>query len=207
MSIADKLGDFFLEKDPAKDNRSTPATPTRGIVAPVNPFYTPEPRPPSDRESAGMLETLSKRRSTVAGWDSVVALKAACGSLAEFIPDKNAQLRAALKTQRLDVSTLIDVYTGALNVLANEDVRFKQQIKEERAKSTPLQQKNIDAVAVDLAAAKQKVADLTERLATMRNDVQRLENQLASTEAAFASALTSIRDDTNQDLEQLRNLK
>lgn len=154
-----------------------------------------------------MRNRLGLRRKTAAGWDKILALKAACANLAEFVTEDKQRIRAAVKTQGLDVNDLVECYTGVLNVLAEEDVRFRKALDEERAQSRPAQQKKMDDVAISLAAAKTKVADLTEQVATIKADVQMFEERLSSTESAFVSAMADIRKETNDELEQLKSLK
>lgn len=208
MGLADKLGDFFLEKDPAKEDRSTPSTrpvappPLMSRTIPVADGLTLD-----QGIAVEMRNRLGQRRKTAAGWEKIQALKAACATLAKYVPDKTAQVRAALETQGLDVNALIEYCTGVLNVLANEDARFRAAIDEERAKARPAQQKNIDDVAISLAAAKTKVAELTEQLSTMKISIQMSEERLGATEAAFASALADVRKETNDELEQLKSLR
>lgn len=210
MSIADKLKGLVFEEEFGGSKKEAP--PVARALPPGQPFI-PRTIPVPDGVSldgavvAAMRKNLVGRMSTAAGWLFIVEIRDACAALAEFVPDKKQQLRAALKTRGMDQQSLIQTYTGVLNVLASEDVRFRKALDEERSKSKPLQDKNIEGVKVSLAAAKQRVADLTDELESLRAGVTMLEERLSASEAAFASALDDVRKETNDELEQLKSLK
>ncbi len=206
MSITDKLKNALFEQPLPADptvSRTPRAVPFDNTASPTEPVrFVP------DQVLGGeMRKRLTDRRSTAAGWDKVTALRVACANLAPFISDEKQRIRAAVKTQNLDVVALIDCYTGVLNVLANEDVRFRKALAQEQSECKPRQDKDIQDAKAELAKAKQRVSDLNSQVEQLLSHADRAEEQWRAAEVAFASALADVREETNQELEQLKSLK
>lgn len=208
MSIAGKFKNLIFEEEPTKEDRSTPSAPTRPVAPLMSRTIPVADGLTLDQGIAvEMRNRLGQRRKTAAGWEKIQALKAACATLAKYVPDKTAQVRAALETQGLDVNALLECYANVLTVLANEDVSFQKTLEQEQSTCKPQQDKDIEGAKVQLAAAKQRVSDLNDQVEQLRSHALASQDRWSAAQIAFASALADIRKETNDELEQLKSLK
>lgn len=190
MSLMGKLHDALVEEDPVVDNNSqisnTPLSPV-----PVMTLPTAKPT------GAVGVPTSSLRSRVEQAGGPMVIFNATLKSMAAYIPDDGARLKAArdvLASQQISIESVVAQFQASINSISGEAAKFAQ------AKAAKLQN--------EVTSVQQTCAALADQIKQHESEIQKLVAQKTEAELKAAKSKADIESRDEQfasDSVSLRN--